>query len=215
MINHTPIALKLTAMDDEKKAIQGLEDALRLLRTGQRDEAIVKCHQIADAQSCEPQVLRLCARVANQCGNLDCALKWLKGATLLNGTQPEDHLAMGKIYLQMHRFNEAIACFENVLNIDSTRAAACLQLGLCYFENEDYLKAINHFQKAIQIDPNHASPYYWIGIVYYKQSKHRQAISCLEKARALDPTFAEVYYNLGLLYLEEGELILVVIVFIM
>ena len=181
MINHTPIALELKSMDDEKKAIHSLEDAMRLLRTGQRDEAIVKCHQIADAQSCEPQVLRLCAHVANQCGKLYCALKWLKEATLLNGYQPEDHLTMGKIYLQMHRVSEAIACFENVLNIDSTRATAFLQLGLCYFEYEDYLKAINHFQKSIQNDPNHASPYYWIGIVYSKQSQHRQAISCLEQ----------------------------------
>ncbi len=196
----------MVAMNDEKKTIQGFETVLSLFQSGQRDEAMVKCHEIANAHSSEHAILRLCARIAEQCGKLDIAVQWIKDAILLDGSPSEYHLAMGRIFLQIHRVDEAIASFEKVLILDSTHAPAYLQLGRCYFENREYQKSLKHIQKSIQKDPDYAESYFWMGMVCSKQNKRRQALGCLEKASALDPTFAEAHNQLGLLYLEEGKL---------
>lgn len=112
-----------------------------------------KCRGIANAHNGRADILSLCSQMAQQCGKLDLALRWIQQALLAGGVQPDYHFAKGRICLQMLRVQEAIASFEKVLSEAPDDALAYLQLGLCYIENGDYQKAITHLQQSIRKDP--------------------------------------------------------------
>ena len=50
--------------------MQRFEDAIDLFQQGYHDEAMVKCHEVANTYSGQPEILAFCARIAKQCGAL-------------------------------------------------------------------------------------------------------------------------------------------------
>ena len=159
----------MTATRTVNKAVQGLEYAFNLLRSGKQGEAVRKCRGIAKANSGRAEILRLCSQMAQQCGKPDFALRWIQQAILAGGVGPEYHFAKGRICLQRLRVQEAIASFEKVLSKAPDDAPAYLQLGLCYIQNGDYQKAITHLQQSIRKDPGLAAAYYWMGSIYSRR----------------------------------------------
>ena len=65
---------------------------------------------------------------------------------------------------------QAIAAFEDVLNLDSKNTTALASIGQIYYNMKDFDKAKEFQRKRIEIEPNNPEPYYWIGVIDWAQA---------------------------------------------
>ena len=95
---------------------------------------------------------------------------------------------------------EAIQCYEKVLELDPSHAAAHINLGTLYYNRQDYASAERHYRKAVEVDPRYALAYFDLGNVLDETGKAEEAVRAYQSALALAPTYADAHYNLALAY---------------
>jgi tetratricopeptide (TPR) repeat protein len=73
------------------------------------------------------------------------------------------------ILCQDKKYDEALAHFEKVLELDPSQHMALAEIGWIYAQKQDYDKAINSLSKAIEatLDDCVADYYYKLGRVYW------------------------------------------------
>ena len=85
------------------------------------------------------------------------------------------------------RYEEAIGCYDKVLEIDPRNAKAWNNKG-CSLINLDQLEdAIRCFDKALEIDPHEVNAWNNKGVSLHSLGRYEEAILCLDKALELDP----------------------------
>jgi tetratricopeptide (TPR) repeat protein len=95
---------------------------------------------------------------------------------------------------------QAIALYEQVLQLDSRHAAAHINLGTIYYNRQDYARAEKHYRAAVEVDPRYALAYFDLGNVLDETGRVVEAIKAYETALLLAPTYADAHYNLALAY---------------
>jgi len=95
---------------------------------------------------------------------------------------------------------EAIALYEQVLQLEPGHAAAHINLGTIYYNRQDYARAEKHYRKAVEVDPRYALAYFDLGNVLDETGRVGEAIKTYEAALVLAPTYADAHYNLALAY---------------
>ena len=95
---------------------------------------------------------------------------------------------------------EAIALYEQVLQLEPGHAAAHINLGTIYYNRQDYARAEEHYRKAVEVDPRYALAYFDLGNVLDETGRVGEAIKTYEAALVLAPTYADAHYNLALAY---------------
>lgn len=65
---------------------------------------------------------------------------------------------------------QAIAAFEDVLNLDAKNTTALASIGQIYYNMKNFDNAKEFQRKRIQIEPNNPEPYYWIGVIDWAQA---------------------------------------------
>jgi tetratricopeptide (TPR) repeat protein len=91
-----------------------------------------------------------------------------------NGQSPEN-LKIGQ---------QAIASFQDVLNLDPKNATAMASIGQMYYNMKDFDKAKQYQRERMQVDTNDNEPYYWIGVIDWAISFQNNA----EIRKSLDLT---------------------------
>jgi len=104
------------------------------------------------------------------------------------------------------RQSKTIADCDQVIELDSSNAAAYYERGEAHAEVDDYGQAIADYSKAIQLDAGHALAYFGRAYAYGEIGEYDKAIADYGKAIELDPTDCQAYYNRGLDYQNKGEL---------
>jgi tetratricopeptide (TPR) repeat protein len=101
---------------------------------------------------------------------------------------------------EAQRYDEAIACFTEAIQLDPRFEPAYCQRAALYSEKEDSGKAVADLTQAIQISPNESGggippewKYYMRGSVYYEREENTQAIADFTKAIQLNPEIADSY----------------------
>jgi tetratricopeptide (TPR) repeat protein len=95
---------------------------------------------------------------------------------------------------------QAIATYQQVLQIDPEHAAAHINLGTLHYNRQEYILAEEHYRRAIEIDPRYALAYFDLGNVLDETGRVTEAISTYHAALQLAPTYADAHYNLALAY---------------
>ncbi len=95
---------------------------------------------------------------------------------------------------------QAIALYEQVLQIEPRHAAAHINLGTIYYNRQDYTRAEKHYRAAVEVDPRYALAYFDLGNVLDETGRVSEAIRTYEAALMLAPTYADAHYNLALAY---------------
>jgi predicted TPR repeat methyltransferase len=95
---------------------------------------------------------------------------------------------------------EAIAAYNQVLEIEPLHAPAHINLGTLYYNLQDYAKAEFHYRKAIEADPRYALAYFDLANVLDETGRLQEAIRTYKTAIQLAPTYADAHYNLALAY---------------
>ena len=101
--------------------------------------------------------------------------------------------------------DEAIACYEKAIKLDSKLARAHVNLGNALFRKGRKDEAIARYHNAIALDPKYAAPHHNLGRALYGKGQVDEAIACYHKAIALDPKDANAHGALGLAFLGKGR----------
>ncbi len=95
---------------------------------------------------------------------------------------------------------EAIRCYEKVLELQPVHAAAHINLGTIRYNRYEFALAERHYRKAIEADLRYALAYFNLGNVLDETGRLPEAIVSYKTALALAPTYADAHYNLALAY---------------
>jgi tetratricopeptide (TPR) repeat protein len=95
---------------------------------------------------------------------------------------------------------QAIATYQQVLEIDGAHAAAHINLGTLYYNRQEFTLAEQHYRSAIESDPRYALAYFDLANVLDETGRVAEAIQTYAAALQLAPTYADAHYNLALAY---------------
>jgi tetratricopeptide (TPR) repeat protein len=96
--------------------------------------------------------------------------------------------------------DEAIACYEKVLELQPGYAAAHINLGTIRYNRFEFALAERHYRQAIEADPRYALAYFNLGNVLDETGRLSDAVASYKTALTLAPTYADAHYNIALAY---------------
>jgi len=117
---------------------------------------------------------------------------------LISLNTKEEWLIEGAILMNLRRYEEALAAYEQAIRLDPNFARAYNGKGLTLNSLKRYEEAIAAFEQAIRLDPNNAEAYNFKGIALNSLKRYEEALAALEQAIRLDPNNALVYSFKGL-----------------
>jgi tetratricopeptide (TPR) repeat protein len=95
---------------------------------------------------------------------------------------------------QNQNYQDAIAGYTKVIELDAKYASAYNGLGDCFYELGNYQGAVKEYMKAIELGPEYAAPsYHGLGFCYERMGNYQEAIQNFTKAIKLDPKSASAY----------------------
>jgi adenylate cyclase len=117
------------------------------------------------------------------------------------------HMAKGQVLRAQGRFEEAVAEYETVIELNRNAAYAISSLGHCKFFKGLLEEAIPLQQRFIRLsprDPLIGQAYLRVGVAHLVQSRTDDAVVWLEKARAAVPELANARALLASAYALQG-----------
>ena len=145
------------------------------------------------------------ARAFFQSGQWDKALAELQQAVALNPQQTEWHFGMGLTLDALKRYDEALACYEQVLKLRGNDPDVLTHIGDDLIRLGRYETAIESLQRANAIDPDHEPGYCSRIIAYGKLGDHEQAEAMFYLARQVKDTCPRCFENLGHSLMARGQ----------
>ena len=122
-----------------------------------------------------------------------------------NTDESDKHTALGNIYLEEGKYQEASGCYLQAIDINPHDANAHSGIGLIYLQQNLPQKASMHFTKALETNPQLASAQYFLGTIFQKQGKYDEAIDHYRKALELKADVEVVYRDLGFALYQTGR----------
>lgn len=117
------------------------------------------------------------------------------------------HNDLGVTYLEMQRWDDAIAQFKIAVDdiFYQGHNEAQLNLGLAFYSRGDYPKALEELRALAMSTPKDPRPRYNLGRVYFAMGQTEMAASELSRAIEMYPAYAQAHYQLGLVYEKYGD----------
>jgi len=143
--------------------------ALALVRTGNRRAATRHFRKALEKKAFDPDILVSMAKNAMAMGDLDQAMRILKGVTSIAPHHLEGRYTLGRLNLENGHAPEAIDDFKAVLK---------------QRHGKGYRKTLLLLGKACDVTGNKADAYYYLGLYYAQQRDLKNAMFQLERALA-------------------------------
>ena len=112
--------------------------------------------------------------------------------------------------LQEGKVPEAIALFQQVIELDSNSSRAHANLGVALRQGARYREALQAYDNAIRLDPNSEIAHSNRGVICNDLGMLDDAKKSYSKAIALNPQYVEPYFNRANLAVLEQDLLLAV-----
>ena len=153
------------------------------------------------------KILELEALLRLQRGNSQQAEKiyWQVLEYAPNNIKADACNSLGIIFTKQGQYEQAIACYQQALNLEPNYIDACKNLGVVFTQQGQYGQAIDCYLQALELEPNCAGSYNNLGAVFMKQGQYGQAIDCYLQALNLNPNYIDAYNNLGTVFTEQGQ----------
>jgi Tfp pilus assembly protein PilF len=107
--------------------------------------------------------------------------------------------------MQVHRWRDSEALFEQTLSVTSNNALIQNQLGSLLNRQGKHDEAITHFAEALRIKPDYFHALANMARVLSQQGKNAEAIDFYRRALAVRPDSAKAHWQLGLVLSAQGE----------
>lgn len=113
--------------------------------------------------------------------------------------------ALGSIYLEEGRYEEAIKFLETTVKNDPAILQSHYHLGLAYEKINNQEKAINSYKKILEIEPAYYFANISLGSIYQKQGNYDEAIAQFKKAIETNPDNFDAHFNLAGSYMHKKD----------
>lgn len=127
---------------------------------------------------------------------IDYICKHMLDTTLPDYDLIELYMLLGKSYLSVKMFNEAIVYLKKALHLKPKNSTAYFLIGNAYRDLKKCLLAANAYEQAITLDPNSSVYYLNLGGVYRTLERDYDAVKCYRKLIKLKPDYPMGYRNL-------------------
>lgn len=148
----------------------------------------------------DPELLNLLGLTYFRKGRFDLAEpKYLKALDLKeNFSEARNNLGVN--YLEMKRWDDAIAQFKRVQDdiFYQGQDNAAINLGLAYLGKGDYPQALSVLRAQVAKNGNDPRTRLNLGRVYFAMDKTELAVEEYEKALQLNSSYASAHYHMGL-----------------
>jgi tetratricopeptide (TPR) repeat protein len=123
----------------------------------------------------------------------------------LDANRVEDRYNLGNALAQQGKFDEAIACWQDVISYQPDWGAAYRQLGTLFQKLADISAAIASYSQALTIQPDFSTAYN-LGLCLIQQQQWAESIACFQQAIQLRSDYSLAYGDLGYALLQQGNL---------
>ena len=126
-------------------------------------------------------------------GEIDKAIRMLEKYKEKAGfeTKVEAYKLLGRAYLQRHKLQKALSCFERVGYLEKPTWDTLVNKGVAFFGKGNLDKARESFEQAMEIKPDQLKVVYNLAVVYEKLGLQDEARRLFVKATQLRPQNAE------------------------
>ncbi|MCB9458333.1 MAG: tetratricopeptide repeat protein [Anaerolineaceae bacterium] len=107
------------------------------------------------------------------------------------------YFSRGLALARLEQYEEAIADYNQAINLEPQYAFAFNSRGIAYMELGQYEEAIADYSQAISLDPQYTLAYNNRGIIYLELGQYEEAITDFTQAINLDPQLTLAYNNRG------------------
>jgi len=101
-----------------------------------------------------------------------------------------DELLYGTDLMEDKRWDEALACFNKLIENLPNFAEAYNKRATCHYLMGNYEEAVRDARKAVTLNPNHFGAWNGLGLCYIALQEWDKALVALRRAKRLQP-FAE------------------------
>ena len=119
-------------------------------------------------------------------------------------TYPNLHFAFGRLHLDAHELDEAVAEFQKELENDPRHLGALLEIAAVRYR-VDSAEGIKYAERAVKVSPQLPFAHYLLGLLYLDTDRAAEAVPELEIARKAFAKQAQVYFALGNAYAKLGR----------
>jgi tetratricopeptide (TPR) repeat protein len=117
----------------------------------------------------------------------------------------EEHFLQGNTYAQNGQFEEAIAEYLAVLEIEPDHVSAMTNLGVAYYNTGQLEEAIAQYKEALDIAPDDADIHSNLAAAYVQVGDLDTALQEYQRAVELAPDLAQAHFGLGVVYAELND----------
>ncbi|MDA0246104.1 MAG: tetratricopeptide repeat protein [Chloroflexi bacterium] len=89
------------------------------------------------------------------------------------------------------QYEQAIACFTQVVQMDSQNAVAFYHRAHAYAALEQFTAARKDFKRSVRLNDNEPQPLFFLGVLLTREGQFEQALWCFERAASLGHKAAE------------------------
>ena len=116
------------------------------------------------------------------------------------------YVSSGHDYLSKKQYNETVAKFRKVIDIDPDHKSAHYYLGKAYYWSGMFADAICSCQTAIAIDSRNKIIYLMLGLAYINRGSYNKAVNQFQKAIDIDRDCKQAHLYLGRTYFRMNKL---------
>ena len=192
--------------------------AIVLARMGRYEEAIGECDRALALRPVYAEALNNRGNALRGLGKTDEALKSYDRALAMNPAMvdargnraglsrgqtrrvenPDTLNNYGGSLRRQRRFEEALACFNRVLEIRPDHVPALINQGVAMWDLKRFEDAITSYDKALALQPTHVEALNNRGVAQWHLKRPLDALASFDAALAVKPDFAQALHNRGL-----------------
>ena len=136
----------------------------------------------------------------------------LKEASLKNPEDTKILYDLGEVYIEMHRYGDAIPPLREVVNKEPENKSARLQLGRAQMEMGRDDDAVENLKEAMRLDPESEAvkkalcqAHSNLSTSYGRMKNQRESENHFKEAVKIIPTFGPAHLSMGICYTELGR----------
>ena len=145
------------------------------------------------------------ARRGDATDNLSAALRDFRTAAALDPTSTRVQEKLGDVNFQLHRYGNAVECYEAYLRLDNRSAAVLYKLALASRATGHLSRAIEALEDAIAVNPSSAEMQYLLGLSLKDHGDAAAAEKALRQAITLSPALISAREELADVHRWQGE----------
>lgn len=127
-------------------------------------------------------------------------LRLVKALSQDNRLKALAHNAMGNIYVNEKKYEEALNEFNIAMEEDPFFYIGYFNMGAVYYNLQRYSEAGEAFEKAKELSPKDWEIYYHLGRTYALTGNFKKCLHNFKRAFSLNPAEIKILFELGVIY---------------